>query len=378
MRLFESIGRWLGVLPSPDVRIRHSKDGGVEIKTLGLEHARRRCEKKGRDDAASGQHSIYSNADEPAEISRLRAAEAANAARVRAVLDEGVAAASAESAAAKLALDRAVSERDAAEGDFAAAREHRSGLSEERYGFAALPGWAVWIAAALIFTGDLFLTYVAVNKTVSLEPWEILAASATIAGLLFVVGVAKAYIDVVDFRGSGPDSRRPWPTDYKKTLSRALLWATALMVIALLFARVGIVDQNSIVKKFGSLEVLFLIVSSVGLLIAIGFAAILVAVTAYLGAFVTFVSRPISKAKSDERAAKRAANEAMRLYSRAERRRADAEAALVRAEGTIAEAPSVVSSTWAQMRAAYWRGFALRRPEEQAPLKPLPTESETQ
>ena len=382
MRLFESIGRWLGVLPSPDVRIRQSKDGGAEIRTAGLEHARRRCEKKGRDDAASGQHSIYSNADEPAEISRLRAAEAANAAQIRALLEEVRAAAAAESAASKLALDHADSERRDAEKDVAAAREHRSGLSEERYGFAAIPTWAAWVLAGLIFAGDVLLTFTAFSNSLDVEWYETLGLAATLAGLLFFVGVGKAYIDVVDFRGTGPDSRRPWPADYKKSLSRLLLWSTAVMLIALIVARVGILDAASFLPEEDelgeALRIPLLIVASVGALIAVGLAAVLVAVTAYLGAFVTFVSRPISKAKSDERSARRAAKEAEAVYSRAQRRAAGADAALTRADGIAAEAPSVVSSTWAQMRAAYWRGFALCRPEEQAPLKPLPTESETQ
>ena len=148
------------------------------------------------------------------------------------------------------------------------------------------------------------------------------------------------------------------------------------MIAALFFARLAIVDFESLQdEEQGTWQ---LTVASYGALVAIGFAAALVAIAAYLGAFVSFVSRPISRVKSEERAAQKAAKTATSLQSRAERAQAAADASIARAEGIVEEAPAVVASTWAQMRAAYWRGFALARPEEQALLRPLPTDLDDQ
>ena len=355
--------------------MRADKDHLLHLETVGLQAARKRAEERGREDALSGQHTIYSNADEPAEVTRLRAAEAENAARLKSGLDEVLVTARARSVAAGLEAERAAAARTTAEDDLAAVIERKSALSEERYGFAAVPAWALWILATLLFLGDVLFTYKAFND-LNAEWYETLGLAATIGALLFAVGVGKAYVDVVDFRGTGPDDARPWPRRYKKTLSRLLLWAAGLMIAALFFARLAIVDFESLQdEEQGTWQ---LTVASYGALVAIGFAAALVAIAAYLGAFVSFVSRPISRVKSEERAAQKAAKTATSLQSRAERAQAAADASIARAEGIVEEAPAVVASTWAQMRAAYWRGFALARPEEQALLRPLPTDLDDQ
>ena len=367
MSLLGSFARALGFSPSPQVYIRQHRRHGREIKTVGLKRARNRAEKRGRADADSGQHSIYSNAAEPAEASGLSSAEDANEARVRASLDEVLIGARARSAAADAAFERSDVARDAADEALASARAHRSSLSEERFGFAAINPWAAWALAVLIFLGDLLLTLKAFSDLDAPE-YEKVGLAATVGALLFLVGIAKAYIDVVDFRAGDSERDRPWPTTYKKSLSRLLIWATALMVFALFFARVGILDLES----WGDSGVLGLIVANTGAFLAVGFAAALVAIAAYLGAFVSFVSRPISKAKAQEKAARRALKAATKTRAKAELRQTAAASGLARAEGIVEEAPAVVRSTWGEVRAAYWRGFALGRPEEQTPLKPLP------
>jgi hypothetical protein len=349
--------------------LQSEKDTGITLVLRGFPKREDLAEERGREDALSGQHSIYSNADEPAEVTRVRAAEAQNAAEIRAGIEKAVVAARGAAEAARVEQGLATEAKDAADKALAEAEHALSGVSEERVGFAAIPRWFAWVAAGLLLLGDIFFTYTAVAGSIDVDDWESLVLAATIGALLFGVGIGKAYIDVVDFRGGEDASSRPWPAVNKKMVSRLLLWSATLMIIMLFFARVAIVDWDTV--NSGEQGWQFALASIAGFL-AVGFAAALVAIAAYLGAFVSFVSRPLAVAKGRVRGAAKDVKRAESRRVSAERAVVRADAALAQAEGVRAEAATVVRGAWEQVRAAYWRGFALERPEEQPLLRPLP------
>ena len=374
MGLIERFVRWLGIQPIPEVRIGRRRGGGHAIKAGGFGRACKGAEKRGREDALSGQHTIYSNAAEPAEVTRLRAAEAGNAAGAGVDVEALVLLARGAEAAAEVELSDAIAAQSAAAESLLRAEEHRASLSEERFGFAAIPAWAAWTAGVSLLLGDIFFTWIALAQSVNVADWETLILAATIGALLFAVGIGKAYIDVVDFRGEASRGPRPWPSRSKKVLSRLLLWTAGLTILTLLVTRINIVRLTT---PKGRVPWQHLTGSFAGFLV-VGFAAALVAVVAYLGAYISFVSRPISKARAAEKAARRAVKAAAKRHNRADRALTTARASVAQAEALVQETPDAVRAAWGQVRAAYWRGFALHRPEEQPPLRPLPTEPEAQ
>jgi hypothetical protein len=229
--------------------------------------------------------------------------------------------------------------------------------SEVTSGFARAPRWAIALVAAALVVADIFFTRVALVKALGYisdgEAWVI----ATIIGtLLFVGGVAKAYLEAVKARAEREGVQGPFTKVASGRLSNYVLWPVGIMIAGLAVGRWSLIAAP---KGFFGWAV------AVGAFTALTMAAVLVAVVAYVGASTLFAARPRTVAVRERRRAERALERARkRVISTSER--ADSEQKNVNAlRAAFDRAVPMADEWWMAVIAAYWRGFALVRPEEQ-------------
>ena len=323
-----------------------------------MDEMEKEAARMGREDGEGGQHSAWSHAPKPAALRRFEARR-----------DENIAALQAERVGA-VGMARADAEVRDAEHDFAKgeAREADSALeaskaaaekvSEVRYGFAAIPRWAVVVMAALLVAADILFTQLALVESLgNLPAWEAWVIAGIIGVLLFAAGIGKAYVEVVRERADDAGEKGPFGPRAAKMIVRFALWPTVVMVVALALARVSLVDWQS--------ETLVEWVGAMGALLAITMAAVLVAVVAYLAGRILFASRPLALARAELRSARARRKRACIRLDQAHRTVRESEATTEGLDAAFEKAITMADEAWMAVIALYWRGFAQARPEEQ-------------
>jgi hypothetical protein len=362
MRAFFSrlFGRGIG---SPDGRV------GVYIigsrftrnwhgpEAVGMDDAAKEAQGRGREDGDSGQHTPWAPARKPGYLRGLEARRAANIEYLHAHREAVVGQARAQA-------DDWARRRDAAEAGATeaaaiaeAARGAEDATSEAESGFARAPGWVIAFVAIALMVADIFFTRVAlVNALGYISDDEAWVIAVIIGALLFVGGVVKAYLEAVKARAEREGVQGPFAKVASSRLSNYVVWPVAIMIAGLAVGRWALIAAPS---GFFSWAV------AVGAFAALTMAAVLVAVVAYVGASAIFAARPRTQAVKARRRADRALEDAKKASLKASAR-ADSELANAKAlDEAFDRSIPMADEWWMVVIAAYWRGFAQARPEEQ-------------
>ena len=322
-----------------------------------MEEAAAEAQGRGREDGAAGQHTPWTPARKPGFLRAIEARRAANIEYLQAHREAVVGQAAARADDWARRRDGAEAAVEAATARASAARAAEGETSEVTSGFARAPGWAIALIAVALMIADIFFTRVAlVNALGYISDEEAWVIAAIIGVLLFVGGVAKAYLEAVKARAERDGVDGPFTKVASGRLSNYVLWPVGIMIAGLAVGRWSLIAAP---KGFFGWAV------AIGAFAALTMAAVLVAVVAYVGASAVFAARPRTVAVRDRRRAERA-------LARAEKRvvstsaRADSEQKNVNAlEAAFDRALPMADDWWMVVIAAYWRGFALVRPEEQ-------------
>ena len=323
-----------------------------------MDEMEKEAARMGREDGQGGQHSAWTHAPKPAALRRFEARRdeniaalevervgATGMARADVVVREG------EQRYSQLIADEAAERLEAAQ---AAAGES----SEVRHGFAAIPRWATIAVAAFILLADVLFTQMALVQSLgNIYAWEAWIIAGVIGALLFGAGVGKAYIEAVRARAEEAGERGPFTPGAGKALIRFVFWPTVVMIAALAFARVSLIDWES--------DNLAEWLAAIGALIGITMAAALVAVVAYMAGRILFASRPHAAALTELRRAKARRKKAASRLDKAVRRHEESKANADGLEATFEKALTMADEVWMGVIALYWRGFAQARPDEQ-------------
>ncbi len=312
----------------------------------------------GREDCEGGQHSPWTHAPKPAAIRHLEARRDENLAAIGAEREAAVELA----CSAATAREREVEVRRAscaeAQEAYDATAVEAAEVSEVRHGFAAVPRLIGVGLALLLMAADILFTEIALVQSLgNLPEWEAWAVSGIIGVLLFSAGIGKAYIEAVGERAEDERTKGPFSPAAGRTLIRFVLWPTVLMVSALAFARIALIDWES--------ETIGEWVAAIGAFVAVSAAAVLVAVVAYLGGRILFASWPVSRAAGRLRRAAKERNRARAALGTASKRATDARAVADGLAVSFDEAAVMAQEAWMAVIALYWRGFAQARPDEQ-------------
>ena len=326
-------------------------------ESVRMDDAASKAQASGRDDGASGQHTPWAPATKPGYLRSLEALRAANIEYLRAHREAVV-------GQARAIADDWARRRDAAGQDVEdaraaaeAARVAEEATSEVASGFAQAPRWAIVLISVALMVADVFFTRVAlVNALGYISDGEAWVIAAIIGVLLFVAGVAKAYLEAVKARAEREGVQGPFTALASSRLSNYLFWPVGAMIAGLAVGRWALIASP---KGFFGWAV------AVGAFAALTMAAVLVAVVAYVGASAIFAARPRTQAVTARRRAERALKKAGEAHRKAAAR-ADKERENTAAlEEAFERSVPMADERWMVVIAAYWRGFAQARPEEQ-------------
>ena len=311
----------------------------------------------GREDGQGGQHSAWTHAPKPAALRRFEARRGENVAALEAerVGAVGLARSTADSRHRHEQLCEIRSRE--AEAEFQSAQAEAEKVSDVRHGFAAVPRWLGIGLAALLVVADILFTQIALVESLgNLPEWEAWAIAGIIGVLLFGAGIGKAYVEAVDHRARTANEPGPFGNG-AKVIIRWAFWPTVVMVAALAFARVALIDWES--------ETIPEWTAAFGALFAVTMAAVLVAVVAYLGGRILFASRPRAAALARVRRASRGRDASCNALGRGRKRATDAAADADGLDASFEKAITMAEEAWMGVIALYWRGFAQARPDEQ-------------
>ena len=322
-----------------------------------MEKMEQEAAQMGREDGLGGQHSSWTHAPKPAALRRFEARREENIAALQA---ERVGAVTlARSTADHRRQQEAYRDMhlEEARAELTAAEEFAGGFSDVRHGFAAVPRWLGIVLATLLMAADILFTQMALVESLgNLPAWEAWAIAAIIGVLLFAAGVGKAYVEAVQERAEDEGQKGPFGNG-GKALVAFVFWPTVVMVFALGFARVSLVDWES--------ETIPEWVAALGSLLAVTMAAVLVAIVAYMGGRILFASRPRAAALARLRRARKGRDAAAKALDKAHERTIDAEAVAEGLDAGFDKAVTMAEEAWMGVIALYWRGFAQARPDEQ-------------
>ncbi len=310
----------------------------------------------GREDAEAGINNKWSTATKPAAIRAIEAERAENLSFIRGTVGTAIAEAKAEAAdedrrrdSAVMALDEGRAQAEQAEADL-------RGLPEARHGWLRLPGWVIGVASVVVLGADVIFTRLALENSLgNLFPWEAWTIAILIGVLLFVAGVGEGYIEDATEAAEDAGERPPFSPRARRVLTWVIVLPTAFMLLGLMVARWSLVDTSLRGGEW---------VAAIGSFVAISAAAVLVAVVAYIASRILLAARPRTAAM---RGLKKANAQAAALQEEHLARARLADDAHARAEGiapNYAGAFEACQEAWMEVIAAYWRGFALVRPEE--------------
>jgi hypothetical protein len=312
----------------------------------------------GREDGQGGQHSVWTKAPKPAALRRFEARRDENIALLQAERVGAVGLARADAEVRDGEHEFAKTEAREAKEALAVSRAAAEQVSEVRHGFAAIPRWAVIILAGLLVAADVLFTQLALVESLGdLPAWEAWVIAGVIGVLLFGAGIGKAYVEAVRERAEEAGERGPFGPATAQGIIRFVYWPTVVMVVALAFARVSLVDWES--------ETFVEWAGAMGALFAITMAAALVAVVAYLAGRILFASRPVAVANADVRAAVARRDRASKRLDVAHRVVRESEANADGLDASFEKAVVMAEEAWMGVIALYWRGFAQARPDEQ-------------
>ena len=322
-----------------------------------IEEAAKEAQERGREDGLSGQHTPWAPATKPGFLRGIEARRAANVEYLKAHREAVVGQATAVADDWARRRDAAADAAAEAEATAEAARAVEDETSESKSGFASAPGWIIGLVAVGLMVADVFFTRVAlVNALGYISDEEAWVIAGIIGALLFVGGVAKAYLEAVKARAEREGVQGPFTAIASSRLSAYLMWPVALMIAGLAVGRWALIAEP---EGFLGWAV------AIGAFVALTMAAVLVAVVAYVGASAIFAARPRTTAVRARRKADRALRRARKAALSASAR-ADSEARNARAlEEAFEQSLPMAEHWWMSVIAAYWRGFALARPEEQ-------------
>lgn len=323
-----------------------------------MDEMEKEAARMGREDGQGGQHSAWTHAPKPAALRRYEARREENIAALEAERVGAVGMARAdvvvregEKRYREMVASEASTRLEAAQ---AAAGE----VSEVRHGFAAVPRWLAIVLAGLLVAADVLFTQIALVESLGdLPGWEAWIIAGVIGALLFAAGIGKAYIEAVRERAEDAGERGPFSPGAGKALIRFVFWPTVVMVVALAFARVSLIDWES--------ETLAEWLAALGALAGITMAAALVAVVAYMAGRILFASRPHAGALTELRRARAHRKKAANRLDIAVRRHEESKATADGLDASFEKAVSIAQEAWMGVIALYWRGFAQARPDEQ-------------
>ena len=323
-----------------------------------MDEMEREAAQMGRQDGEGGQHSAWTHAPKPAALRRFEARREENIAALRADRDSAVGLAASHAAACEREAEAMGSACREAEEGFHLASLGAEQMSEVRHGFASMPRWIGITLAVLLMAADILFTEIALVQSLgNLPEWEAWVVSGIIGVLLFTAGIGKAYIEAVRERAEDAGHRGPFSPAAGKSLVRFIFWPTVAMVGALALARISLIDWES--------ETIGEWLAAIGAFVAVSFAALLVAVVAYMGGRVLFASWPLASARARLRHAVRQRDRARKALGRANKRATDARAVADGLATSFDEAVVMANEAWMAVIALYWRGFAQARPDEQ-------------
>jgi len=323
-----------------------------------MDEMEREAAQMGRQDGESGQHSAWTHAPKPAALRRFEARRAENVAALLAEREAAVELARSHATAKERAVEVMRANSAEAESAFTAVAAEVGEVSEVRHGFASIPRWIGVGLALLLMAADILFTEIALVQSLgNLPEWEAWAVSAIIGVLLFTAGIGKAYVEAVGERAADEGTKGPFSPTAGKTLIRFVFWPTLVMVGALAFARIALIDWES--------ETIGEWIAAIGAFAAVSAAAILVAVVAYMGGRILFASWPVSRAGARLRRAAKKRERARTALGTASKVATDARAVADGLATSFDEAVVMANEAWMAVIALYWRGFAQARPDEQ-------------
>jgi hypothetical protein len=323
-----------------------------------MEQMEAEASQMGRQDGEGGHHSAWTHAPKPAALRRLEARRAENLAALRAERVTAVGLARSYATAMENAAVVDGHRCGEAEAAFEHAASAADQVPEARHGFASVPRWLALALAGLLMAADILFTQMALVESLGdLPAWEGWIIAGVIGVLLFVAGIGKAYVEAVRDHAAEAGEKGPFSPAAGKNLIRFVFWPTLMMVVALSFARVSLVDWES--------ETVGEWVAAFGGLVGITMAAVLVAVVAYMAGRILFASHPRTSVQAGFRRADRARDAALKAYGGATRKATDARAVAEGLDNAFDEALVMAEEAWMGVIALYWRGFAQARPDEQ-------------
>jgi len=323
-----------------------------------MDEMEKEAARMGREDGQGGQHSAWTHAPKPAALRRYEARREENIAALKAERVGAVGLARAEAVVREGGQRYAEMISAEANERFAAAQAAAEETSEMRHGFAAIPMWVTIAVATLILLADVVFTQMALVQSLgNIYAWEAWVLAGVIGALLFGAGVGKAYIEAVRSRADDAGEQGPFSPRAGKALIRFVFWPTVVMLVALAFARISLIDWET--------DNLAEWVAAIGALIGITMAAALVAVVAYMAGRIIFASRPRASALRELRKAEANRSSARLDLDRKIRLREEAEATVEGLDATFEKAVVMANEAWMAVIALYWRGFAQARPDEQ-------------
>lgn len=323
-----------------------------------MDEMEREAAQMGREDGQGGQHSAWTHAPKPAALRRFEARRDENIAALEAerVGAIGIARADVVVREGELRFCEVMAEESGER--LSAAQVTAADTSAVRHGFAALPRWATIALAVIMVAADVLFTQIALVESLGdLPPWEGWIMAGVIGALLFAAGIGKAYIEAVRDRAEDSGEKGPFSHGASKTLIRFVFWPTVVMVAALAFARVSLIDWES--------DTLAEWLGALGALAGITMAAALVAVVAYMAGRILFASRPYAEALAELRRARAYRKKANSALDTAVRRHEESKANADGLEAAFEKALTMAEEAWMSVIALYWRGFAQARPDEQ-------------
>lgn len=323
-----------------------------------MDEMEKEAARMGREDGQGGQHSAWTHAPKPAALRRFEARRDENIAALQAERVGAVGLARAEAVVREGGQRYAEMISAEANERFAAAQAAAEETSEMRHGFAAIPMWVTIAVATLILLADVVFTQMALVQSLgNIYAWEAWVLAGVIGALLFGAGVGKAYIEAVRSRADDAGEQGPFSPRAGKALIRFVFWPTVVMLVALAFARISLIDWET--------DNLAEWVAAIGALIGITMAAALVAVVAYMAGRIIFASRPHAAVLAEKRRAtarrKKACNQLANAVRLHEQSKANADGL----EASFEKAVTMAEEAWMGVIALYWRGFAQARPDEQ-------------
>ena len=323
-----------------------------------MDEMEKEAARMGREDGEGGQHSAWTHAPKPAALRRFEARREENIAALEAERVGAVGRARAEAQMREGHARYAQLEADEAHAQLDVARAAAEQVPVARHGFAAFPRWITMLVAIALVAADVLFTQMALVISLgNLPAWEGWIIAGIIGALLFGAGIGKAYVEAVREAAEQAGEKGPFSANAAKNLIRFVFWPTLLMVVALGFARVSLVDWES--------ETVPEWLGAMGALFAVTVAAVLVAVVAYMAGRIIFASRPRADALRTLRKAERRRSSSAQALDRRIRLHKEAEANVEGLEATFEKAVVMANEAWMAVIALYWRGFAQARPDEQ-------------